>query len=132
MGQLKGKKHDSGMLADSNLLTQLQQHPFSPNGQPLCVYGDPAYLLRIHLQGPFKGANLTPLQRDYNKSMSQVHTSVEWVFGEIVDYFRFRKNLKIRLSAVFSLLTNAHTCLYKSMTSSFFELDPPHLEYYIL
>ena len=140
-GPGEGKKHDSGMLADSNLLTQLQQHSFSPNRQPLCIYGDPAYPLRIHLQGPFKGANLTPLQRDYNKSMSQVRTSVEWVFGEIVDYFGFldfRKNLKIRLSAVgkmyavCALLTNAHTCLYKSLTSSFFELDPPHLEDYFL
>ena len=140
-GPVEGKKHDSGMLADSNLLTQLQQHSFSPNRQPLCIYGDPAYPLRIHLQGPFKGANLTPLQRDYNKSMSQVRTSVEWVFGEILDYFGFldfRKNLKIRLSAVgkmyavCALLTNAHTCLYKSLTSSFFELDPPHLEDYFL
>ena len=59
-GPVEGKKHDSGMLADSNLLTQLQQHSFSPNRQPLCIYGDPAYPLRIHLQGPFRGANLTP------------------------------------------------------------------------
>lgn len=71
--------------------------------------------------------------------MSEVRTSVEWVFGEIVDYFSFldfKKDLKIGLSAVgkmytvCALMTNAHTCLYKSMTSYFFDLEPPQLEEY--
>ena len=45
----------------------------------------------------------------------------------------FKKNLKIRLSAVgkmyivCGLLTNARTCLYQSVTSSYFGLDPPPL-----
>ena len=127
------------MLAESNLLNILQRYSVSPTGRPLCVYGDPAYPLRIHLQGPFKGAHLTPIQREFNKCMSQVRTSVEWVFGEVVDYFAFldfRKNLKIGLSAVgkmytvCALMTNAHTCLYRSVTSSYFDLDPPLLEEY--
>lgn len=57
-GPVEGRKHDSGMLADSRLLNLLQRHSFSPTGQPLCIsYGDLAYPLRIHLQGPFKGAH---------------------------------------------------------------------------
>ena len=138
-GPVEGRRHDSGMLAESRLLTSLQEHSFSPNGQPLCIYGDPAYPMRIHLQAPFKGARLTPIQQDFNKAMSQVRISVEWVFGDIIDYFAFldfRKNLKVGLSAVgkmyavCALLTNARTCLYKSITSRHFELDPPVLESY--
>lgn len=139
-GPVEGRRHDSGMLAMSELLQQLQLHSRSPNGNPLCVYGDPAYPLRVQLQGPFKG-NLNQQQKDYNKAMSQVRTSVEWVFGDISKYFAFidfKKNLKIQLSAVgkmyitCALLTNAHTCLYKSMTSTYFGIEPPHLEDYFL
>ena len=104
-----------------------------------CVYGDLAYPLSIHLQGPFKGTRITPLQNEYNTAMSSVRTSVEWVFGDIINYFAFmdfKKNLKIRLSAVgkvymmCALLMNARTCLYQSVTSSYFGLDPPKLEVY--
>ena len=133
-GPVEGKQHDSGMLAESGLLTDLQQHSFTLNGQPLCIYGDMAYPIRVHLQAPFKGARLTPVEKNFNKAMSQVCISVEWVFGDIVDFFAFldfRKNLKVGLSAigkmytVCALLTNTRTCLYKSVTSSYFELDPP-------
>ena len=88
------------------------------NGRPMCIYGDPAYPHRPQLQGPFKGNNLTPLQKQYNKAMSEVRASVEWVFGDIVNYFAFmdfKKKLKVGLSAVgkmnivCALLTNAHT-----------------------
>jgi len=138
-GPVEGRRHDSGMPAQSGLVGDLQRHSFSPLGQPLCVYGDPAYPLNIHLQGPFKGAKITPSQNEYNTAMSSVRTSVEWVFGGIVNYFPFldfKKNLKVRLSAegkmymVCALLTNARTCLYPSVTSSYFGLDPPTLEMY--
>ena len=52
-GPVEGRRHDSGMLALSGLLPMLEAHCVSPTGQPLCVYGDPAYPLRVHLQGPF-------------------------------------------------------------------------------
>ena len=41
------------MLSMSGLLEQLEQHSFSPDGRALCIYGDPAYPHRIHLQHPF-------------------------------------------------------------------------------
>ena len=62
-GPVVGKRHDSGMLGKSGLLGDLQRHSFSPLGQPLCVYGDPAYTISIHLQGPFKVARITPTVR---------------------------------------------------------------------
>ena len=120
-GPVEGKRHDSGMLAEPGLLQQLTQHCHSPTGQPLCIYGDLAYPLRINVQAPFKGARLTDNEKDYNKSMSKVRVSVEWVFGEVINYFAlmdFKKNLKIGLSSVgkmyitCALLHNSRTCLY--------------------
>ena len=70
----------------------------SLTGQPLCLYGDPAYPLRVHLQGPFRGAALNPQQEAFNVSMSNVRVSVEWVFGDIIEYFSFldfKKDLKV-------------------------------------
>lgn len=105
----------------------------------MCIYGDPAYPLRVHLQGPFQGAALTPQMEMFNASMSSVRVSVEWLFGDILNYFKFidfKKNLKIGLSSigktyvVCALLRNALTCLYGNLTSEFFELDPPSLQDY--
>ena len=140
-GPVEGKRHDSGMLADSGLLNALSQYSFTRNGDPLCLYGDPAYPLRVHLQSGFKGANLTQLQRDWNKSMSEVRVAVEWIFGDIVNYFKFldfKKNLKVGLSPVAkmyivcALLHNARNCLYGSITSTYFQLQPPIIEEYFI
>ena len=91
------------MLTESGLLRELQRNAISPTGQPLCVYGDAAYPLRVHLQGPLKNAYLTPQMQQFNKSMSEVRISVEWLFNDIINYFKFmdfKKNLKVGLSSV--------------------------------
>lgn len=136
----EGRKHDAGMLADSGLLQLLLQHSHSLGGDPMCVYGDPAYPLRVQLQAPFRnGINMTQQMHDYNKCMSEVRVSVEWLFGDIVNYFKFidfKKNLKIQLSSVgklyivSALLRNALTCLYGNLTSKFFGLEPPQVQDY--
>ena len=77
------------MLAESSLLQELENQAFSPRGEPMCVYGDPAYPLRLHLQAPFREVQLTPEMVAYNKSMSRVRVAVEWIFGDIVNYFKF-------------------------------------------
>ena len=73
--------------------------------------------------------------------MSRVRTAVEWVFGDILEYFSFldfKRNLKVGLSAVgkmyiiCALLRNAHSCTYGLMTSTFFGVDPPSLEQYFI
>ena len=52
--------------------------------------------------------------------MSKVKAEVEWIFADVVNYFKFldfKKNLKISLSAVgkmylsCAIILNAHTCL---------------------
>ena len=127
------------MLRDSGLYHDLQRFSFSPTGHPLCIYGDPAYPLRIHLQAPFRNGILTLQMQQLNSSMNLVRSSVEWLFEDIINCFcflDFKKNLKIGLSQigkmyiVFALLRNALTCLYGNTTSQYFDLDPPTLQEY--
>lgn len=138
-GPLEGKRHDAFMLGVSGLLPQLERIT-KPDGEPYVVYGDPAYGISRHIIAPFRGAHVTPLQQQFNSDMSKVRASVEWGFGKISQYFAyldFHKNLKVLLQpvgnyyAVGALLANCHTCLYGSVTSSFFELEPPSLEVYL-
>ena len=75
------------MLAESGLLQDLESYAFSTGGQPMCIYGDPAYLLRVHLQGLFQGVALTPQMEMFNASMSSVRVSVEYLFGDIFKLF---------------------------------------------
>ena len=45
----EGRKRDAGMLADSGLLRDLSQYAFSIRADPLCLHGDSAYPLMVHL-----------------------------------------------------------------------------------
>ena len=133
------------MLAESRLIENLEEHAFSPAGHPMCLYGDPAYPLRFHLQAPFREIPITPEMAAYNQSMSAVGVSVEWIFGDVIKYFKFMdlKNLKIGLSQVgkmyiiSAILRNGLTCLYGNITSKFLswslqflELEPPSSQEY--
>ena len=127
------------MFAESHLLDDLRQYAFSLAERPLCIYGDPAYPIRVHLQCPFRNGVLTPQMEAYNTAMSTVRTSVEWLFGDIINYFKFldfKKNLKLGLSSVgkmyivSAILRNELTCLYGNTTSDFFQCDPADLETY--
>ena len=72
--------------------------------------------------------NLTPMMKEFNTTMSSVRASVECLFGDVINSFRFvdlRKNLKIRMNSVgkmyivCALLRNSPTCLYVNRTSNF-------------
>ena len=105
----------------------------------MCIYGDPAYPLRPQLQAPFKGALITQQQKEWNKSMSKVRVSVEWIFGDIVEYFKFldfKKNLKVglgtvgQLYVVAAILHNSRAILYGTTTSKYFDVGHPALPDY--
>ncbi|XP_023221108.1 protein ALP1-like [Centruroides sculpturatus] len=139
-GPIEGRRHDSGMLRESNLLEHLAAIPCSENGTQFVLYGDSGYPLRQHLITPFRGASLTPEQQVFNSRMSSVRECVEWVFGKIIQKFAFldlKKNLKLflqpvgKLYIVGALLTNCHTCLYGSATSDYFNCLPPKLDEYL-
>ena len=71
--------------------------------------------------------------------MRKVRVSVEWVFGDILEYFSFldfKKDLKVGLSSIdkmyviCALLRNAHLCVYGSTT--FFGIEPHSLDSYFV
>ena len=57
--------------------------------QYVCLYGDPANPLRVQLQAPFRVGIVTTDMEMFNESMSAVRSSVEWLFGDIINYFKF-------------------------------------------
>ena len=142
-GPVEGRRHDAGILTDSGVLAALQQVAYSPAGDVLCIYGDRAYPLRPQLMGPYKVGDvqvLTPQMRAFNKAMSQSRISVEWLFGDISNYFKFtdyKKNMKLQLRAVgkqyivSALMRNILTCFYGNLTSDYFGISPPTVEEYL-
>ena len=93
------------------------------------------YTFNVHLENGV----LTPQMEAYNTAMSSVRTSVEWLFGDIINHFKFldfKKNLKLGLSSggkmyiVSAILRNGLTCLHGNTTSDFFQCNPPDLETY--
>ncbi len=138
-GPIEGRRHDSHMLRESGILTQLQNLPLH-NNLPYALYGDAAYPLGPSIICPFRGARLNQEQHDFNTIMSSSRQCVEWGFGKITTqwaFLDFRKNLKVLLQPVAkyylvaSLLTNCHTCLYGSQTGLYFGLNPPSIEEYL-
>ena len=73
--------------------------------------------------------------------MNAVYVSVEWICGDIINYFKFMdflKKLKIGLSAVRKMhlvcgfLHNARASIYKKSNIKIFDINPPSLgEYFI-
>ena len=138
-GPIEGRRHDTFMLDVSGIMDKLRRIQ-QTNGEPYVIYGDPAYGITDSILAPFPGVDLTVAQKEFNKRMSKVRVSVEWGFGKIAQYFAFldiKKNQKILLQPIAkyylvgSLLTNCHTCLYGSQTSSYFDVQPPSLETYL-
>ena len=73
--------------------------------------------------------------------MSSARVSVEWIFKDITNYFKFldfKNNLKVQLSSVgkmyfvCTLFYNARYCLHGSTTSEYFDDQPPTLQDYFL
>ena len=51
----------------------------------MCIYGDPAYFLRIHLQAVFHNRVFTPQMQSYNAAMSEVRFAVGWLFEDVIN-----------------------------------------------
>ena len=93
------------------------------------------------IQGPFQDTPLTVAEEQFNKTMSRIRVPNEWGFGKIkvlFAYVAFGRALRPLLSPigyywpVAQILTNCHTCLYGSQTSTYFAVKPPPLELYVL
>jgi hypothetical protein len=85
-GPVEGRRHDITLYRHSKVEDKLKEL----NEQyGVCIYGDPAYMLRPWLITPHKGGILNSEQSDFNKEMSQVRLAVEWGSGKVLSIFAF-------------------------------------------
>ena len=139
-GPIEGRRHDAGLLRESNIMEQLERYMTSPAGDIYVIYGDPAYPLTSHIVTPFKGTVISAQQARFNKRMSTVRTCVEntiWLELSLFAFLDYKKNLKLHLQPVGkyylvgTILVNCHTCLYGSETGNYFGVPPPTLDIYL-
>eukprot|EP00117_Sycon_ciliatum_P008679 scpid29032/ scgid11272/ len=131
-GPVEGRRHDAGILAESNLLAKLQQLPDPDDGGIFALYGDPAYPLSPRLQKAYLGANLTPAQAQFNTLVNRARQSVEWSFGELLTYWAYvdyKKQQKLLLQPVAiyyrvgALLINCRVIIQRgNKTSKYFDI----------
>lgn len=121
------------MLDESGLLKSLRFHCHTLAKHQLCIWGDPAYPLRPQLmclfrEGDYTGS-LTPDMIAFNAVMSRLRISVEWLSGDIANYFKFIDLKKLEdwhewcEEALFSLCS--HDKCFNSMAI-------PHLSFLML
>ena len=137
-GPVNGSRHDSFMLAASGILDVLRGCS-NRLGQQYALFGDSAYPISPFLYRMYKGV-LSVAQQMFNKEMSPLRVSVEWGFGKIValwPFLDYRNKFQVLLSpcglyfGVANVLTNMHTCLYGSIVSRRFDMEPPAMEAYM-
>ena len=145
-GPMIGRRHDSYLLRKSGLNNRILNmlHPFLPD-TVYHTYGDAAY---PHLPRWLKRGgrrNQGALQDNQGQQaaymiLSRSRITVEWGFGKIVNLWGFidyKKNNKLFLQPlgtyyrVMGFLTNCHTTLYGSQTSTYFDCKPPTLSEYL-
>lgn len=134
-----GRRHDMFLYASSGMDAQLLD-VMTVNGKQFIVYGDSGYSWRVYLEVPFAGANLSAVQKAFNKAMSAVRISVEWYFKCVKQLWSFvdsKRKLRVRqmpVGLVYQaavLLTNLHNCIQPNEISQYFACVPPSLEAYI-
>ncbi|KIJ31630.1 hypothetical protein M422DRAFT_98767, partial [Sphaerobolus stellatus SS14] len=138
-GLVDGRRHDETVYKESGLSAILDKHFWTPDGNPLFIYGDPAYTVSAHIMSPFKGPVITPEEQAFNSAMSRVREPVEWLFKEVTQQFTlldFSGSQKILLTPcglfylVAILLCNAHTILHHPQIPQYFACPPPSLHEY--
>jgi hypothetical protein len=139
-GPVNGRRNDGFMIEKSGL-EGIMRECNRELGFTYCLYGDAAYGQSRVIQGPFQDTPLTVAEEQFNKTMSRIRVPNEWGFGKIkvlFAYVAFGRALRPLLSPigyywpVAQILTNCHTCLYGSQTSTYFAVKPPPLELYVL
>ena len=138
-GAVPGRWHDSRMLSESGLISQLDSI-YEEGDRVLKILGDPAYGKGMHIWTGFKNAD-ADWKHYFNNALSSARVAVEWGFGMITRRWRLlsdanrQKILETGLQHqyyVATFLTNLITCVEGgNQTSSHFGCHPPTLGEYL-
>ena len=83
-GPVPAGRHDAFLLAESNLLHDLQaMMPTNGDNPVYCLYGDSAYPLSQHLLVGFRFAEPGSPEAAFNTAMAKVSQCVEWGFHQV-------------------------------------------------
>jgi hypothetical protein len=135
-----GRHSDQYVMGQSGANDQLRELQLG-HARQRHMYADKGYTELSHLRAcarTLPGAAPQPAQAS---AMAIVRVPAEWVFEKVYErcpLLRHREKMKLQgcdveqLTRVAVLLTNAHTCLHGSNTSSYFNCVPPTLEQYML
>lgn len=129
-GPIPGARHDSYMLAESQLLLQLENMlPRNQQVEVYALYGDPAYPQSRYIVGGYRNPAPNSIQAQWNTAMSKIRICVEWGFKDIIQYWTFldfRQKMKIfkfpvaKYYIISAFLTHIHNCFYDNQTAQYF------------
>lgn len=137
-GPIAGSRHDQHVNDMSTFNERLRLAQIDCRVQ-YKDYLDKGYVIKSHSHVAYRGNDLTQELLDSNMAMSSQRVGIEWAFGKIsqntafVDQYKVHK---VQLSQVAkfywlaAILSNAHTCLYGSGASVYWNVQPPTLGSY--
>ena len=138
-GPLEGRMHDWTLYVKSEL-DEMLPYVLNYGNEKFCLFGDSGYNERWYLIVPFSGTSMNPPQQLFNKSMSSVRITIEWIFKEIKLYYStvdFKRKLRLGESSVgmlykaAMLVTNIRNAIYPNQVAQFFQCEPLSLEEYL-
>ena len=106
------------------------------DGRQYVVFGDSGYSVRVFMEIPFEGTNLSAIKKAFNKSMSKSRVTVEWFFREVKSLWSFvhcKRLLRVKqmtIGLIFRaavLLKNFRNCVQPNEISQYFDCPPSSL-----
>jgi hypothetical protein len=149
-GPINGNRHDSYMLARSELIPKLQDFMPAQNEREgiadagdnsiFSLYGDPAYPQSLYIFGGYRNPPPGSAQSRWNTEMSKIREVVEWGFANLISnwaFLDFKASMMIFQSPVAkyyivaAFLCNLRTCFYGNQIMDYFDCDPMTIDDYL-
>ncbi|MDX1903259.1 MAG: transposase family protein [Thermonemataceae bacterium] len=141
-GPFVGRRHDSRMLRESQLVEQLEalMPEDGSNGTVYTLYGDLAYPQSAYIFGGFVAPDRNSPEARFNQAMSRIRIAVEWGFATILrrwthlDFTRSMKLFEQPIAQQFincAFLVNLQNCFYGGATNVYFDCNVMSLQVYL-
>ena len=129
-GPWPAQTQDAQMLCESQLMEELEDlMPANGEGAVYGMYGDLAYAQSIYLIGGFWKPTAGSDEALFNRQISSVHITVEWVFRDIIEKWKFldfhsaMRVFEMPVAEFYTngaFLSNICNCLYGNKTQQYF------------